>query len=62
MLSPNRGPVGQWLLRVSLFVPVLNHRLVPSEVLSSSEAPELLSRIAGACVEHTHFVIAQSQG
>jgi hypothetical protein len=45
-----------------LFVPVLKHRLVPTKVLYSSEAPELLSRIAGTCVEHTRFVIAQNQG
>lgn len=43
-----------------LFVPVLKNRLVPAKVLYSSEAPELLSRIAGACVEHTHYVIAQN--
>lgn len=45
-----------------LFVPVVKHRLVPTKVLYSSEAPTLLSRIAGTCVEHTRHVIAQAQG
>ncbi|RDS79634.1 hypothetical protein DWU98_16320 [Dyella monticola] len=45
-----------------LFVPVVKRRLVPTKVLYSQEAPELLSRIAGACVEHTRSVIAEAQG
>jgi hypothetical protein len=45
-----------------LFVPVVKRRLAPAKVLYSPEAPELLSRIAAACVEHTHSVIAQAQG
>ena len=45
-----------------LFVPVLKHRLAPAKVLYSSDAPELLSRISAACVEHTRSVIAQNRG
>lgn len=54
--------IGRIHYECRLFVPVLKERLIPANVLYSSEAPELLSRIAGVCVEHTRAVIAQYEG
>ena len=54
--------MGRIYYECQLFVPILKNRLPSSEILYSTEAPVLLSRVSEICVEYTRLVIAQDGG